>query len=276
MKNRKNGFTLIELIVVIAILAILAVLAVPAYNGLRESSKARICESNRQILSLCYTARRAMSNGETPQQSLTKILAENSDISCPDGSTYTTALSGETLTVTCPKHRGDSTTATGTSMVGSNASSYLLQALEKIDYTGKHNIDSAAIDNTSSAANLLKTALANLNDGNGYNSDGITWTINVDSSQPRVCWMEDQIPKTAQEGDRVLVMRYNAGRNTYTVGTVPIENRDGNLVLIGKDDGSFLQYDTNIVQTNATKADFLQTYELYKTAKTSYVYNTTA
>ncbi|WP_297520651.1 type II secretion system protein [uncultured Clostridium sp.] len=39
LKNKKKGFTLIELIVVLAVLAIIALIAIPNFNQIRENSK---------------------------------------------------------------------------------------------------------------------------------------------------------------------------------------------------------------------------------------------
>ena len=52
-RNKKKGFTLIELIVVIAILAIIAALAIPSFNSLKDSSAKQVAESNARSV---YTA----------------------------------------------------------------------------------------------------------------------------------------------------------------------------------------------------------------------------
>lgn len=90
MKKWKKGFTLIELIAVIAVLAILAALVVPSFMGLREDSKQKVCEANREMIKRSYLVRRSLENGETEEQSIEAVKKEFTETAlCPAGGIYT-------------------------------------------------------------------------------------------------------------------------------------------------------------------------------------------
>lgn len=111
-KEKKKGFTLIELIVVIAILAILAVLAIPAYSGLREETKAATCSANRTSLlhEVLYTAAIAPESDVLAQFDAKRI--EESGYRCPaDGTIKVEAgRNTGTFSVTCSIHGADAMT----------------------------------------------------------------------------------------------------------------------------------------------------------------------
>ena len=50
LKNKKKGFTLIELIVVLAVLAIIALIAIPNFNRIRENSKIKSDERSADLI----------------------------------------------------------------------------------------------------------------------------------------------------------------------------------------------------------------------------------
>jgi prepilin-type N-terminal cleavage/methylation domain-containing protein len=64
-KNRKKGFTLIELIVVVAILAILAAIAVPSFVGLQARAQEGVDIANASAIAGAMNTYCAMNTGKT-------------------------------------------------------------------------------------------------------------------------------------------------------------------------------------------------------------------
>lgn len=268
MKSHKKGFTLMELIVVLAILGILMGMAVPAYSALKEESRRKVCEANCATLQRSYLFRRALGKGETPQASLHAVLAENA-ISCPSGEEYETSFSGEELTIVCPIHGKQSSGQTV--MTGLDVGKITVDAFQKLMddgvFTKTDTVDSGAIGIDGSRSQKIEAALNEA----GFSSVGVSWSIDTRTGRPSVCWTEQPIPEGAKAGDRVLVIRYNGARGTYTVGTVVLVDRSLNgthyLGMNANPDGSFQEYKgEGISQTDATKKDFSQTYQIYQQA----------
>lgn len=55
LKNKKKGFTLIELIVVLAVLAIIALIAIPNFNRIRENSKVKADQRGADLIDKAVT-----------------------------------------------------------------------------------------------------------------------------------------------------------------------------------------------------------------------------
>lgn len=47
---KKQGFTLVEIIIVLVVVGILATIGIPVYNGVIESSQAKVCQTNEEAL----------------------------------------------------------------------------------------------------------------------------------------------------------------------------------------------------------------------------------
>lgn len=66
-KNRKKGFTLIELIIVIAILAILAAIAIPMFSGITKSANDAVDKANASNIATAYNAFQALNPEGMPK-----------------------------------------------------------------------------------------------------------------------------------------------------------------------------------------------------------------
>ena len=74
MKNKKKGFTLVELIVVLAILAILAAMLVPALTGyIDKANQKKVVAETRQIVVAAQTIASEAEESPFPFKSLALI-----------------------------------------------------------------------------------------------------------------------------------------------------------------------------------------------------------
>ena len=79
MKNKKKGFTLVELIVVLAILAILAAMLVPALTGyIDKANEKKAIAAARQY---AIAAQSVVSDSYADNKSITEIVAANKEVS---------------------------------------------------------------------------------------------------------------------------------------------------------------------------------------------------
>jgi type IV pilus assembly protein PilA len=114
---RTKGFTLIELLVVILILAILMAVALPLYLRAVRDSERQTCRSNMQTIAHAEVAYKIRSEAHVYTADLTSsgtLWGDGTDLqglpACPDGGTYTVALSG---TVVGPDGTGTTTIPAG-------------------------------------------------------------------------------------------------------------------------------------------------------------------
>lgn len=68
LKNKKKGFTLLELLVVLAILAILIAIAVPVYKGQKEKAAITAHNANVRVLETAVESYRQDNDGKLPDK----------------------------------------------------------------------------------------------------------------------------------------------------------------------------------------------------------------
>lgn len=205
--------------------------------GLREDSKQKVCEANREMIKRSYLVRCSLENGETEEQSIEAVKKEFTEMAlCPAGGiyTYTVSALGEDLTIRCKKHPS--------SLLGHNVKESVESILTSLIEKGTANgglsgtvtrYDSGSIGLTyksgqgtgKSNTTKIETAL----NAQGLKTEGTTWSVEMDLSDKKklqtVCWMEDTLNEKSVAGGKALVICYDADDKTYTVGRVKVKTQ---------------------------------------------------
>lgn len=97
-RNKKRGFTLIELIIVIAIIAILAAISVPAFGNITKKANINTDIANARTIYSVATAQIADGESVTDLDSLTDLAVKPKPKSIAD-STFELKIADEKVTV---------------------------------------------------------------------------------------------------------------------------------------------------------------------------------
>lgn len=136
-KQKRTGFTLIELIVVIAILAILALLIVPQVTGYTGAAQKTVCQSNMQTTIRQYFYDKIGIDSSTAETNLKTSTASGKI--CPSGGTITYSIDGDTVTLVCSKH--GSVSAEESQFANSVIHSIAIGSIKRDTTKGEQTID---------------------------------------------------------------------------------------------------------------------------------------
>lgn len=114
-RDRKKGFTLVELIVVLVILAIVSAISIPALTGYIDKSKEKQCRTRREALVGRLEEERAFNASATMQTVLAGLSGEDEELqTCPvTGNAYKAENDNA---VTCDEHGTSATLSDGTNL----------------------------------------------------------------------------------------------------------------------------------------------------------------
>lgn len=230
--KEKRGFTLIELIVVIAVLAILAAIAIPQYVGLKDSSKASVCQANRDTVLRLYLAYTAA--GQTAD--LNTIIQQDGltakDL-CPSGGTYSLEqdADGNVTGIKCSKHG-----ASEKSGIYYDPTQAFIKALSGVTIKNGKRIDSASPTGVNTTA--VKTALKNA--GVDLDKIGIKgWAILNSSQGKQIIWTDQDIAGM-KSGTACPAICYDINTKLYMVITTSatVYSSTNNYNVLAKDDAT--------------------------------------
>lgn len=111
IREKQNGFTIIELMTVMVVLAILAAIIVPGFISYIDKQKTKECKSNQNSLVLYLKSERI----KDPETSMQEVIDNYEDtLSCPSGGVYT-QTDKDTVSCNHSGHGSASATAEETS-----------------------------------------------------------------------------------------------------------------------------------------------------------------
>ena len=106
LKNRKSGFTLVEIMIVVAIIGLLAAIAIPSFVNARTTSQKNACINNLRQVSGAKDQYALEHNGTAPTAIGTDLvstyIAKNP--ACPAAGTYTIGALGTDPSCTVSGH----------------------------------------------------------------------------------------------------------------------------------------------------------------------------
>lgn len=253
--RNKKGFTLIEIIVVLVILAILAAVALVTYLGYVDYSKEKICESNRGSVKRFLMAHKLL--GKDTSKKLQEA-ADSYDIYCPvTGKTYIAYLDTGEIIVLCDKHIEEG---------NFNLKDSLLNAIKNMTYNTR-------IDSTSAKGPNTEKVNAFLDKYTNVERKNIkSWAIINEGSVPILYWSKQDISGDDVNNKKVLVMRYNPNRETYTVGYMTVvnhtEDRNGDIDIYNRFESKWEEYTPEGgPQSDDDKKNFSKIKEYYDEAE---------
>ena len=106
LKNRKSGFTLVEIMIVVAIIGLLAAIAIPSFVNARTTSQKNACINNLRQVSGAKDQYALEHNGTAPTAIGSDLVSTYiaKDPTCPAAGTYTIGALGTDPTCTVSGH----------------------------------------------------------------------------------------------------------------------------------------------------------------------------
>lgn len=101
----RRGFTLVEIMIVVMIIGMLAMIAVPGWMKLRQTSREKACEENRQKIEdakQLWAGDEGKTAADTPTMNDLVPSYLTTEPKCPESGTYT--IGNATEEVTCSVH----------------------------------------------------------------------------------------------------------------------------------------------------------------------------